>query len=160
MLCRVRRYPARVLLLSLLVLSALAATLAFRGWNPTTACTHAQGRLFNATELGGPGRMIGTVTGTYWYDGSTYDQWDPDGSDVIFNSGASTVEGKHGTIAFQEYAALDLAEQERTNGAVLLVVTGGTGKWDGASGHLTLSGYFHTDTFEGVWDYQGEICTP
>ena len=88
----------------------------------------------------------------------TYQEWDPDGSDVIFNSGSSVVEGKHGSINFQEYAALDLASQQGTNGAVLLVVTGGTGRWEGASGHLALSGYFHGDPFGGQWEYEGEVC--
>jgi len=154
-----RRHPTRALLVSLLALSALA-TLAFTAWTPKAGCIHAQGRLFNASELGGPGRMIGTISGTYGYDGSTYQEWDPDGSEVVFNSGSSVVEGNQGTITFQEYAALDFAEQEATNGAVLLVVTGGTGKWEGASGHIALSGYFHPESFEGRWDYEGEVCVP
>jgi hypothetical protein len=105
--------------------------------------------------------MTGTISGTYWYDVNSYREWDPeDASRVVFNSGSSIVEGKKGTIAFQEYAALDYAELESFNGAVLLVVTGGTGRWDGASGHIALSGFFHPESFEGEWDYQGEICVP
>ena len=104
--------------------------------------------------------MIGTISGVYWYDGSTYHEWDPDESDVIFNSGDSLVEGQRGTLTFREYAALDMTEQGGPNGAVLLVITGGTGQWEGASGHIALSGYFHTDYFEGRWDYQGEVCLP
>jgi len=94
------------------------------------------------------------------YDVNTYQEWNPDESEVMFNSGSSLVEGKRGTITFKEYAALDSAEQERTNGAVLLVITGGTGQWESASGHIALSGYFHTIPSNGQWDYQGEICLP
>jgi hypothetical protein len=150
----------RVLLVSLLLIGAASATLAFNGSSHGPGCMHAQGRLFNATQLGGTGRMIGTISGLYSYDGSTYQEWDPDGSDVIFNSGSSVVEGEHGSVTFQEYAALDKASGQSTNGAVLLVATGGTGRWEGASGHLALSGYFHGDPFGGQWDYEGEVCLP
>ena len=64
-----------------------------------------------------------------------------------------------GTLYFQEYAALDFSEQQGTNGAVLVHVIGGTGAWDGATGYITLSGYFHTES-TGQWDYQGEVCLP
>ena len=157
---RLRKHNIPRHLVPLLLISAALATLAFTVTGNRPGCTHAQGRLFNATELGGPGRMIGTISGTYWYDITTYEEWDIDDTDVIFNSGSSLVEGKRGTITFKEYAALDTAEQEGFNGAVLLVVTGGTGKWQDASGHIALSGYFHGDTTEGKWDYQGEICVP
>ena len=59
-----------------------------------------------------------------------------------------------------EYAAVDFDEQLGPNGGVLVTITGGTGKWENASGHLALSGYFHTDQGTGEWDYQGEVCTP
>ena len=150
----------RVLFVSLLLIAAASATLAFNSSSHAPGCIHAQGRLFNATEPGGTGRMIGTISGAYLYDGLTYQEWDLDASDVIFNSGSSVVEGKHGSINFQEYAALDLASQHGTNGAVLLVVTGGTGRWEGASGHLALSGYFYGDPFGGQWEYEGDVCLP
>jgi hypothetical protein len=105
--------------------------------------------------------MIGTISGTYWYDIDSYQSWET-GTEVIFNSGNSYVEGRKGTIYFQEFAALDFTENEGTNGAVLLVVRGGTGRWEDATGHITLSGYFHVDPppGEGEWKYQGEVCVP
>jgi hypothetical protein len=106
-------------------------------------CAHAQGRLYNATKPGGPGRLIGTINGTHWYEITTYQEWDIDEADVIFNWGSPFVDGKRGTISFKEYAALDTAEQGGSNGAVLLVITGGTGHWQDASGHIALSGHFH-----------------
>jgi hypothetical protein len=130
-------------------------------------CTHAQGRLFNAAEEGSPGRVIGTISGDYWIDfsdpgnsGTTNAPFSPDGTDVFLTWAPSYVEGPRGTIFLMEYGALDFAEQAGPNGGVLVIVTGGTGQWEGASGHLALSGYFHTDEGTGVWDYQGEVCRP
>jgi hypothetical protein len=103
--------------------------------------------------------MIGTVTGDYWIE-SFGGAHNPEGEPVTFVWISSRVDGSHGTLYFKEYGALDFAEQEGTNGAVLLLVTGGTGRWENASGHMTLSGFFHTDASTGEWDYQGEICVP
>jgi hypothetical protein len=129
-------------------------TLAFTTANHIPGCNHVQGRIVD------PGRMIGTISGRYVYVGDNYQEWDPDDTEVVFNSGNSFVEGSKGTITFQEYAALDFSEYVGTNGAVLMVVTGGTGRWEGATGHIILSGYFHLDTFQGEWKYQGEVCVP
>jgi hypothetical protein len=102
--------------------------------------------------------MIGTIKGDYHLTGSIVGdyKYDP----VWYLTTPSTVEGSRGTINFEEYAALDSAEQVGTNGAVLMKIVGGTGKWQGASGHLVLFGYFHTDTESGEWQYEGEVCVP
>jgi hypothetical protein len=144
---------------SMLLLAASLATLAFNPSKANSGCSHAQGRLFNAVAGEVPGRMIGTISGDYWID-SFVGSYDPDGTPVAFVWVTSHVDGKGGTINFNEYAAIDYDEQDGPNGAVLLFVTGGTGRWENASGHITLSGFFHTDESTGKWDYQGEVCVP
>jgi hypothetical protein len=156
-----RTHTLLVLSVFLLAVSIPVTALAFSPRNTSPGCTHVQGRLFNAVAGADPGKMIGTITGDYFIDTEfPFPSYDPDDTAVLFMWVASHVEGPRGTIFFREYAALDLDEQVGTNGAVLLLVTGGTGQWEDASGHITLSGFFHTDESTGEWDYQGEVCRP
>jgi hypothetical protein len=102
--------------------------------------------------------MIGTISGDYLipeFVGGFNDFYP-----VLYLTGRSYVEGPRGTMQFTEYAALDVSEQVGTNGAVLMKILGGTGQWEGASGHLVLFGYFHTATDQGEWQYEGEVCFP
>ncbi len=155
----VRTHRLLAICISILLVSLSAATLAFTTTHAGPGCTHAQGRLFNAVAGVGPGRMIGTISGDYFIDPSS-GATAPDDTGVLFLWGTSHIDGEGGTIYFREYAALDLNEQQGLNGGVLVIVTGGTGQWENASGHLALSGYFHTAESTGVWDYQGEVCVP
>jgi hypothetical protein len=145
----------------LLVLAGSLATLALASPPTKPKCTHAQGRLFNALPNEDHGRMIGTIAGDYFIDTVfPFNSHDPDDSDVLFIWLDSHVEGTRGAVFFREYSAVDLGEQLNTNGAVLSTIVRGTGQWENATGHIALSGFFHTDEGTGEWDYQGEICTP
>ncbi len=138
----------------LIILSV--ATLAFTASADGPECTHAQGRLFNV-----PGRMIGTISGDYKITGPLDQGTEAgDGSGIMFLWTTSQVDSKQGTIFFREYSALDFSEEEGPNGAVLLVADGGTGKWQDARGHITLSGFFHLGEMVGEWTYTGEVCVP
>jgi len=116
-------------------------------------CQHVQGRLVDGA------RFVGTIAGDY-------DVWGPGivepcpYPDVSCTTVYSTVTGNRGSINFAEYGVVDFGEQVGTNGAVLMMVQGGTGRWEGATGHVVLSGYFHTVGSVSNWDYQGEVCTP
>ena len=142
---------------SLWIPVALAAmsllTLAFVAAAGQGGCPHVQGRLVDGT------RFVGTIQGEYnILDVSVLGECPyPDVSCTIAHS---TVTGNRGSISFVEYGVVDFGEQVGTNGAVLMMVQGGTGSWQGASGHVVLSGYYHADTSESNWDYQGEVCTP
>ena len=53
--------------------------------------------------------MIGTIKGDYWIN--LPGTWsDPDETSVVFAWGISYVEGKRGTIDFNEYASIDYEE--------------------------------------------------
>ncbi len=140
---------------AILLIALSVASIASTSANVPPGCSHVQGRLFNGT----PGRMIGTISGDYLYD-TDAGLYIPDDTGVWFMSSTSHVEGTEGTIFFNEYSAVDTDEYDGTNGAVLALVTGGTGRWENASGHVVFSGYFHMNTWTGVWDYQGEVCFP
>lgn len=148
-----------MIIVSILLMILSISILAFTSSNTPPGCKGVKGRLYNFPG-DGPGRVIGSLKGDYWINlpGSFYD---PDETSVVFGwGGPSHIESKRGSIYFNEYAAIDYEEQNGTNGAVLWYVTGGTGVWENASGYITLSGYYHTDESTGVWEYQGEVCTP
>jgi hypothetical protein len=106
--------------------------------------------------------MIGTIAGDYVYEVYSGDyRLDEFPAGVMFNWGSSRIEGQRGTIYFDEFTAIDNDEQQGPNGAVLLYVSGGTGQWENATGHIALSGFWHMGPpWDGKWDYQGEVCIP
>jgi hypothetical protein len=105
-------------------------------------------------------QMTGTIKGKYTY--SLRDQFPADAvlSNLIYTTGTSVVETQDGTLSFFETSTSDADDLGELNATVLMTITGGTGKWAGATGHLVLVGFFHQDTLTGAWRYQGEICLP
>jgi hypothetical protein len=144
-----------------LVIVGLAIVLSASHALASPACRSVRGRVIDQQSSGAhsTGRMIGAIAGTY---DVTVGPVIPAGTQegVVFATSNSVVHTKKGDLTFSETASLDLAETEGLNGVALLTITGGTGDWQGASGHLLLSGYFHGDTGTGEWDYQGEVCLP
>jgi hypothetical protein len=140
---------------TLLVLVADPVTL-----SSASGCEEVTGRLLDLHVDGGVtvGQMIGSIEGDYEYTmGPGFDAGIP-GLSIWFGTGTSILVTEEGSLFFAEASVMDTAEQVFSNIADLLTITGGTGKWLGASGHLILSGFFHTDTLTGEFDYQGEVC--
>jgi hypothetical protein len=102
--------------------------------------------------------MIGAINGVYHFDPDQVFCYDEDFAPVRRVCAHTWVDANRGTLYFDEYSILDTAEQQGQNGAVLMVLTGGTNYWEGASGHITLSGYWH-ENGQGEWAYTGEVCT-
>jgi hypothetical protein len=105
-------------------------------------------------------QMSGAIKGKYTY--SLRDQFPADAvlSNLIYTTGTSVVETQDGTLSFFETSTSDADDLGALNATVLMTITGGTGKWAGATGHLVLVGFFHQDTLTGAWRYQGEVCLP
>jgi len=105
-------------------------------------------------------QMTGAIKGKYTY--SLRDQFPADAvlSNLIYTTGTSVVETQDGTLSFFETSTSDADDLGELNATVLMTITGGTGKWAGATGHLVLVGFFHQDTLTGAWRYQGEVCLP
>jgi len=104
--------------------------------------------------------MIGTLKGDYYVTATGSTPSSGTYPLIEFFTGDSYLETLSGNLYFFESSALDTAEQDSINGAALLTIIDGTGAYSGASGHLSLSGYFHSSTGTGEWRYVGEVCRP
>jgi hypothetical protein len=126
----------------------------------SSGCTSVKGQLLDehVTPAGSVGRMIGVIKGRYLFTPGGGVGTDPDAT-VFFGFGDATIETNKGTLRWHESSALDFANEDDFNTAVLATVTGGTGEWAGARGHVIMSGFFHLSTFTGQFDYRGEVCT-
>ena len=149
-------------ILTMLAVVSLATVIGVGNASAASSCRGVHGRVVDQLSTGSQSsaRMIGSISGTYVVtvvDAFSAGTVVPS---VIFATSDSSVETKKGTIFFSETSSLDIAEQDSVNGAALLTITGGDGEWQDASGHLSLSGFFHVDSGTGEWDYQGEICLP
>jgi hypothetical protein len=149
----------RALWIPLLIAAASLLTMGFVVAVRSDGCKHVEGRLFNSPGPDLPGRMTGKISGDYWIDVGAF-CFNDENSPVTFICSTSRVDGKHGSLYFNEYSAMDFSEDLGPNGAVLMVVQSGTDDWEGATGHIILSGFFHLSDSQGEWDYQGEVCTP
>jgi hypothetical protein len=78
----------------------------------------------------------------------------------FFVSAASTVDTGQGVVSFAEDAAVDTGWQGDVNIGALMTITGATGRWQGTTGHLVLTGAFHQATGTGEFTYRGEMCRP
>ena len=103
-------------------------------------------------------QMTGAIKGQYTYTLKEEFPADAVLSNLLYVTGTSVVETRDGTLSFFETSTLDTDEPGDLNGTVLMTITGGTGKWTGATGHLALVGFFHRETQTGAWRYQGEVC--
>lgn len=155
----------RAVAVALVVVAAASIfTLAFTAATARGGCQHVAGKLYN----GDPGRMIGSLAGGYFinWDGLWYAETFPANPEnpappPIWVVGLpSWVETNRGSLQFEEYSARDTDVQVGQNGVVLMVVTGGTNYWEGATGLITMTGYWHDVDGQGEWDYRGEVCRP
>jgi hypothetical protein len=147
-----------ILWITIALVVASLLSLAFMEGILHPGCRPVRGRLVDGS------RFIGPISGEYVISSvEVFGECpfgEPFGPQAWCTGAYSTVIGVNGSIDFIEYGVVDFSEQVGTNGAVLMMVNGGTGQWEGASGHVVLSGYFHTDTNASNWRYQGDICTP
>jgi hypothetical protein len=112
-----------------------------------------------------PGRLIGTPNGTMTYFGYDADiVFDPFGTGfpVAMGMGEERIWTQHGEIFSVTHTLFDFATSAWTE---LLIVTGGTGKYENATGRMV----FHTKlppsrgkpiSFDGPTTLVGMICTP
>ena len=145
-------FGRRMLWVPLLIAAVSILTLASSQANVPPGCEHVAGKLYN----GNPSRMIGGISGTYTITGFFCNY--PDNYPVTFGCTISEVSGNEGKLYFNEYYAIDFTKNIGYNGAVMVMITGGEGNWEGASGNIILSGYFHPLYSQGEWSYQGEVC--
>ncbi|MBI3801799.1 MAG: hypothetical protein HY268_33120 [Deltaproteobacteria bacterium] len=147
---------------SLVCASTLISPLGTAFASSEVHCRKVVGKLLDE-HIEGPvavAQMTGAIKGKYVY--TLKDQFPADAvlSNLLYTTGTSVVETKDGTLSFFETSSLDAAELGNLNGAVLMTITGGTGQWTVATGHIVLVGFFNQETQTGAWRYQGEVCLP
>lgn len=78
---------------------------------------------------------------------------------VQFFVGESVISLKHAgdTLVGVDTGALNLHQGQI---ATLLTFDGGSGAFDGASGHIVITGIADFATGTNIGDYRGEVCTP
>jgi hypothetical protein len=126
-----------------------------------SGCTRVSGHLFDLHHIDpnvAVGRMVGGIEGSYQFTFGPLGGSDP-AAPVLFGTADATITTRKGELRWHESNAYDYGNQDDYNNAILASVTGGTGAWAGASGHVILSGYFHAADNSGELDYVGAICT-
>jgi hypothetical protein len=147
------------LLVSIVIASA--AVLAFGTGRASSAegCRFVSGRIINEHPEAGLGvaRIVGTFNGRYEFT-FTGILPDPSQPNVKFSTGEVRIQTKHGDLFWHESSANDVVNEDDFSTATLATISGGTGDWAGAQGHVDLSGAFHVSTFTGNFDYRGVVC--
>lgn len=160
---------ARLLARSILVLAALALAppanagdcKPVSGFYSSTVQETTDGSFRTAGEL------WGGLQGTYTFVQTgarpawllTPDPADDGTAGPLFYVGTSVVTLKSGDrVDAADHGVIDTGATGKQ--AALLVVTGGSGAHDGASGFLQLRGALDLASGTVTGDYQGELCTP
>lgn len=102
------------------------------------------------------GRLTGGIQGTDNFTLLSTSPTDSSTPTVINFVGNSVFDTKTGKINLTVSGAFDTETGKFSD---LLTITGGTGKWERATGQLHLFGYFDLETGAGESDYRGELCT-
>ncbi|WP_443201869.1 hypothetical protein [Saccharopolyspora sp. 5N708] len=110
------------------------------------ACTSPVGRCFVAT-------FKGTLQGSAEFVGNSITQTSQPGMMLI--NGNFVIHDKHGDMACLEDSLLNTAPGSDGEFVFLCEITGGTGKWAGASGYLQATG--NLKGMNGAADYIGKM---
>jgi len=112
-----------------------------------------------------PGRLTGTPNGEMTYFGNNADAiWDPFGTGYSINMaiGEERISTRHGDIYSLSHVIFDFDGPVWTE---LLIVTGGTGKYENATGRMVFHNKLPPSpgkplSFDGPVSLFGFICTP
>ena len=110
------------------------------------ACTSPAGRCFVAT-------FKGTLQGSAEFVANSVTPTSQPGMMLI--NGNFLIHDNHGDLACIEDSLLNTAPESNGEFVFLCEITGGTGKWAGASGYLQATG--RLEATEGTAHYIGEI---
>jgi hypothetical protein len=76
---------------------------------------------------------------------------------VSFYDAKSSIDTEHGSLFIDEAGVTDGSNGNLT---VLQTITGGSGRYQGATGQIFESGNFNFSTLKGQGVYEGSVCTP
>lgn len=106
------------------------------------------------------GHFYGALTGDFVASATSFaPSGDTATTGVIFFTADVVLHTKDGDLFLKDAGAFNTTPGGRGEHSTVTTVTGGTGRWVGASGRLLETGTF-TQEDGGYSDYVGEICTP
>ncbi len=131
------------------------------------ACSHVEGKLSEAVTsidvshippefLTTAGPVIGVLSGQYNFTLVSLTPTVKTPGVFLFEA-TSTIDTKHGDLWLSEAGSVDFGTTG--NIADLWTVSGGTGKWENATGQIFAVGNFNVATGTGEVRYSGEVCT-
>ena len=151
----------------LLTAVALPFTMGIGHAQPT--CKPVKGHIISE-QLTGPactslvdlctsGRFIGGINGDFVFIATSLTPLnDPLVPGVVHYRGDITISTRHGDIFDKDAGAFNAAPGSTGDVGSVSTITGGTGRYAGASGHIHIAGTF-TSEEGGDSDYQGILCT-
>lgn len=166
-----RNLITTAIILAALTLPAGAARGVAAGEKPSKAkCQTVSGHItdqpFADAECASPlgqcsaGRFHGALKGDFVASATSFTpSGDTATTGVIFFTADLVLHTKDGDLFLKDAGAFNTTPGGRGEHSTVTTVTGGTGRWAGASGRLLETGTF-TQEDGGYSDYAGEICTP
>ena len=100
------------------------------------------------------GRVLGSLHGDLHF--ALVNQTPSATPNVAFYDAQSSIHTDKGDLFFDEAGTTDGANGKFS---VLQTITGGTGRYQGATGQLFAHGNFNFSTFQGNGEYEGTVCT-
>ena len=166
-----RTFITMTVILAALTLSAGAAR-GVAAWEkpPKARCQTVKGHItdqpFAGAECASPlgqcsaGRFYGVLKGNFIAAATSYTPTRDTTTTCFFcYSDDRVLHTKEGDLSLKDAGAFNTTPGSRGEHATVTTVTGGTGRWAGATGRLMETGTF-TQEDGGYSDYEGEICTP
>lgn len=165
-----RTVIATTIITAALTLSAVAARgVGARDKSPKARCQTFSGHItdqpFAGAECTSPlgqcsrGRFSGALKGEFIAATSFTPSGDTAATGVLSFTADLVLHTKDGDLFLKDAGAFNTTPGGRGEHSTVTTVTGGTGRWAGASGRLLETGTF-TQEDGGYSDYAGEICTP
>lgn len=105
------------------------------------------------------GQLQGDLTGTYRF---TFLSSAPVGASPVVSAftGLSEIQLAGGTLSGQDFGVLRVPRPPAADFTTHLTITGGTGQFQGATGHLVIQGAASLADGAGEGTYVGKICLP
>lgn len=107
------------------------------------------------------GTVDGKVHGTFTFVPAHFDST-VDSPTTLLTTGTASVEAKGGTFECKHAGAIEVGQDgPKADGPFVSLcnITGGTGKWAGATGYMRITGTFTLDQ-GGIGSYDGKLVLP
>jgi hypothetical protein len=105
------------------------------------------------------GRFIGGINGAFVFIATSLTgHQDTPVTGIVHYTGDITIRTRHGDIFDKDAGAFNAATDSTGDVGSVSTITGGTGRYAGASGHIHIAGTF-TSEEGGDSEYQGIHCT-